>query len=64
MATSLYWQHLAVKHHSAFFEADSWGSTKFKWNDVSYAHAPFQDDTWEKVQGKLFMDKISTLGFK
>jgi hypothetical protein len=43
--TSLYWEHQAVIHHSAFFEASSWGNVSFHWNDVSYAHAPFQDSS-------------------
>ena len=39
-ATSLYWQHQAVIHHSAFFEASSWGNVSFHWNDVSFAQTP------------------------
>jgi hypothetical protein len=38
--TSLYWQHQAVIHHSAFFEASSWGNVSFHWNDVSFAQTP------------------------
>jgi hypothetical protein len=40
LGTSLYWQHLAVVHHSAFFEASSWGNVSFHWNDVSFAQVP------------------------
>ena len=43
LGTSLYWQHEAVIHHAAFFEASSWGNVSFHWNDDSYAHSPFQD---------------------
>jgi hypothetical protein len=39
--TSLYWQHNAVIHHAAFFEASSWGNVSFHWNDVSFAQTPF-----------------------
>jgi len=52
LATSLYWQHQAIVHHAAFFEASSWGNVSFHWEDDSYAHAPFQDFTYyqNKVQ--------------
>jgi hypothetical protein len=40
LGTSLYWQHQAVVHHSAFFEASSWGNVSFHWNDVSFAQVP------------------------
>ena len=39
--TSLYWQHLAVVHHAASFDANSWGKVSFHWNDVSFAQTPF-----------------------
>jgi hypothetical protein len=42
LLTSLYWQHQAVLHHAAFFEASSWGNVSFHWNDVSFAQTPFQ----------------------
>ena len=42
LLTSLYWQHQAVLHHAAFFEADSWGMVSFHWNDVSYAQTPLK----------------------
>jgi hypothetical protein len=41
--TSLYWQHLAVVHNAACFEADSWGRVSFHWNDVSFAQTPFKN---------------------
>ena len=40
LGTSLYWQHQAVVHHAAFFEASSWGNVSFHWNDVSFAQVP------------------------
>lgn len=40
LVTSLYWQHQAVIHHSAFFQASSWGNVSFHWNDVSFAQTP------------------------
>ena len=42
LATSIYWQHQAVVHRGARWEADSWGFTSFHWNDDS-AQAPFID---------------------
>jgi membrane glycosyltransferase len=41
LCTSLYWEHNAVIHHAAFFEASSWGNVSFHWNDVSFAQTPF-----------------------
>jgi hypothetical protein len=32
-ATSLYWQHEAITHHAAKFEANSWGLVSYHWND-------------------------------
>ena len=32
-ATTLYWQHEAITHHSAKFEANSWGLVSYHWND-------------------------------
>jgi hypothetical protein len=29
----LVWQHQAVLHHAAHFEVNSWGVTRFHWND-------------------------------
>lgn len=60
--TCLVWQHHCVLHHAAFYEADNWGTAHFKWQDTSYAHQPFQDDTWEKIQAKLFTDKMEKMG--
>jgi hypothetical protein len=40
LVTSLYWQHQAIVHHAAFFEASSWGNVSFHWNDVSFAQTP------------------------
>jgi hypothetical protein len=42
LATSFYWQHQAVLHNAAFYEANSWGKVSFHWNDVSFAQTPFQ----------------------
>lgn len=65
LATSLYWQHLAVVHNAATFEADSWGWVSFKWNDTSFAQAPFQDSSVvEKKMEKEFQKKLDTLGIK
>lgn len=33
LATCLYWQHVAINHHSAHFEVNSWGISSFHWND-------------------------------
>jgi hypothetical protein len=33
--TSVYWQHEAVVHHGARFEANSWGLVSFHWCDES-----------------------------
>lgn len=62
LITSLYWQHQAIIHHSAFFEASSWGNVSFHWNDDSVAHTPFQDGSWEKVQASIFEAKLKALG--
>jgi hypothetical protein len=40
LATNLYWQHEAVTHHAARFDANSWGISSFHWNDDS-AQTPF-----------------------
>jgi len=39
--TCQYCKHEAVKHHAAFYEANSWGIPSFHWNDVSFAQTPF-----------------------
>lgn len=62
--TSLYWQHLAIIHHAAFFEASSWGSVTFHWSDNSFAQTPFQDAGWAKIQNSLFDQKLKTLDIK
>jgi hypothetical protein len=41
IATSLYWQHVAITHHAAHFEVNSWGITSYHWND-EYAQTPLQ----------------------
>jgi hypothetical protein len=64
LATTLYWQHEAVVHNSAFWEPNSWGIVKFKWNDVSYAQTPFQDEGWQKIQTALFNQKLKSLDIK
>jgi hypothetical protein len=38
--TTWYYQHLAVVHHAATYEANSWGNVSFHWNDVSFAQVP------------------------
>jgi hypothetical protein len=55
------WKHKAIIHHSAFYEADSWGQVSFHWNDDSVAQTPFQDQTWEKIQADLFQKKLKAL---
>jgi hypothetical protein len=63
--TSLYWQHKAIIHHAAFFEANTWGNVSFHWNDDSYAHAPFQDSApYEKINQDIFQKKLDSLGIK
>jgi hypothetical protein len=65
LATSLYWQHQAVIHHGAFFEANSWGMVSFHWNDVSFAQTPFQDpDPIAKKMEQAFQSKLNGLGIK
>ena len=62
LGTSLYWQHLAVVHHAAFFEASSWGNVSFHWNDVSYAQTPFQDPAiWQAKLDQVFQQKLKSL---
>ena len=58
------WKHYAIIHHSAFFEADSWGNVSFHWNDDSFALMPFQDQTWEKIQASIFQKKLDALNIK
>jgi hypothetical protein len=58
------WKHYAIAHHSAFYEADSWGQVSFHWNDDSLPQTPFQDQTWEKIQASIFQKKLDTLGIK
>jgi hypothetical protein len=62
--TCLCWQHEAVLHHSAFFEANSWGLVSFHWNDVSFAQEPFQDEGWQKIMDGIFQKKLKTLGLQ
>jgi hypothetical protein len=64
LITSLYWQHQSVLHHSASFEANSWGVSSFHWNDESFAQTPFQDEAWEKVQATIFQKKLKALGIE
>jgi len=42
LALNVYWQHEAIVHHAARYEANSWGLTSFCWNDDS-AQTPFMD---------------------
>jgi hypothetical protein len=42
----------------------SWGNTSFHWNDVSYAHAPFQDEMWTRIQNNIFEQKLNSLNIK
>jgi hypothetical protein len=58
------WKHKAIVHHSAFYEADSWGKVSFHWNDDSVAHTPFQDGSWEKVQASIFQAKLKALNIE
>jgi hypothetical protein len=64
LATSLVWRHLAVKHSSATYEANSWGIPSFHWNDESFAQTPFQEEAWQKIQDALFQKKLNALGIK
>jgi hypothetical protein len=40
-----YMEHLAVVHHAARYEVDSWGNSSFHWNDDS-AQTPFMDTSF------------------
>ena len=65
LVTSLYWQHKAVVHHAAFFEASSWGNVSFHWEDDSYAHTPFQDGSvFDKINQDNFQKKLDSIGAK
>ena len=64
LVMNVYWQHLAIVHHSAFYESDSWGITSFHWNDVSFAQAPFQEEGWISIQNRLFNKKMDEMGLK
>jgi hypothetical protein len=65
LCTSLHWRHLAIIHHAAFYEVDSWGNTSFHWNDDSYAQAPFQDTKpWEVLNQNLFNQTLKANGIK
>jgi hypothetical protein len=65
LVTSLYWQHTAIVHHAAFFEASSWGNVSFHWNDDSFAQAPFQDGSfYENATKQAFQNKLNSLGIK
>lgn len=60
-----YCKHQAVAHHSAFYEADSWGQVSFHWNDDSYAHTPFQDpDLIANKMEQAFQAKLKALDIK
>jgi hypothetical protein len=58
------WKHKAIIHHSAFYEADSWGNVKFHWNDDSFTQTPFQDEMWTRIQNNLFQQKLNALNLK
>jgi len=63
--TSFYWQHLAVKHNAAAYEANSWGIPSFHWNDVSFAQAPFEDSSvYQQKAEEAFGAKLKKLGIK
>lgn len=65
LATTLYWQHEAVVHNSAFWEANSWGFVKFKWNDVSFAQVPFQDPAiYQAKIDEAQKARLNALGIK
>jgi hypothetical protein len=60
-----YCKHQAVVHHSAFYEANSWGVVSFHWNDNSYAHTPLQDpDLIAYKMEQAFQAKLKTLDIK
>lgn len=59
--TKLYCNHLAIKHHAAFYESNSWGIPSFHWSDDSYAHTPFQDEDWQKVSHAMFEKKVEQI---
>ena len=63
--TSLYWQHASIVHHAACYEADSWGFVSFKWNDVSFAQAPFEDGSYYAAKSEqAFNNQLKSLGIK
>jgi len=63
--TAYYYQHLAVVHNAATYEASSWGNVSFHWNDVSYAQAPFEDQTpYEKIRKESFDKELKAAGVK
>jgi hypothetical protein len=65
LVTCLFWQHSCVVHHAAFFEANNWGWVSFHWDDVSYAHAPFQDpDPIAQKMEQAFQAKLKALDLK
>ena len=64
-ATAYYYQHLAIVHHAAFYEASSWGNVSFHWNDVSFAQTPFEDQTpYEKIRQESFEKELKAVGAK
>jgi len=63
--TAAYYQHLAVVHNAATYEASSWGNVSFHWNDVSYAQAPFQDPAeTQKKMDDAFAKELKAKGIK
>ena len=52
LALNVYWQHQAVVHHAARWEANAWGLTSFHWNDDS-AQTPFHDPTDDLIPPPL-----------
>lgn len=63
IATCLVWQHLCVVHHAGLFESDSWGLTRFLWEDTACIHEQNQEG-WKKIQDNLFIQHLEKLGIK
>lgn len=63
--TAFYYQHLAVTHHAATYEASSWGNVSFHWNDDSFAQAPFQDGSFYQAKSdESFVKELKAKGLK
>lgn len=60
LLTTLYWKHQAITHHAARYEANSWGSVSFHWNDDS-AQAPFT--TFVSYKGACDHDRNALVAY-